>query len=233
MRDIITGIRQKVNELHKKAEEVIDLVRKKLDGEDVTEKLCLVAESWYQSTMALFRANDYSRIDDFSRKYEIVIIGFTSPGGYGKDFQHFSNIMIQMIALLRSFPDELENKSVTLFSQLNFEFIADEYEQAEELLKVHVRAAGAVAGVALERHVHTLANTKGVKVESHPSSKTKPDFSDYLNALKKADVINEVQKKQFEALYQVRKSSSHPEEVDPEDVKRLIREGKILASTIT
>ena len=141
--------------------------------------------------------------------------------------------MDQSIGLLVSLPSEIESKELSLFENITFNFIADEYDQAEYLFKNGFsRAAGVVAGVALERHVHLLAEKNNIEVKVNPPTKPKAEFSDYLASLKKADIINEVQRKQLDALYQIRKACAHPEEPKKEDIDRLIGEGKLLASTI-
>jgi hypothetical protein len=135
--------------------------------------------------------------------------------------------------LLSSIISELETKELNLFENISYEFIADEYDQADFLFKNEfTRAAGAIAGVAIERHLQTIAKKHNINVIANPPSKSKSDFSDYLASLKRSNIIDETQRKQFDALYQIRKMCDHPDEPKKEDVERLIRDGRLMASSI-
>ena len=114
--------------------------------------------------------------------------------------------------------------------QISYEFIADEYEQAELLYESDFyRTAGVIAGVALERHVKTLCESHSVEVEKNSPNKRIANFSDYINTLKKAGIINEVKRKEFEFLYGIRTSCSHADDVNKDDIKRLLERGKEIA----
>ena len=88
-----------------------------------------------------------------------------------------------------------------------------------------------MARVALERHLFTVADTRGIPVP--PSRGKKPEASDAINALKKADVITAIQKSELESLFTVANHCAHPKEaVSEKDVARLIQRGRELASVI-
>ena len=247
MVDLVISIKNRVSELYKEAMEIEKLSEKLHKGENTQPELQQRFQSWYRACLKLFEKNSFSGIMEFQEYYsfpgnftdlrrftqlELEPRGDEDPQkeGYYKLFKHKMNAAI---ALILALPAEVESEQYSLFASLSYELITDEYEQAEYLLsKGFVRAAGAVAGVSLERHLHTLATSKNITVVKNPPTKPKAGFSDYLTSLKKAGFLDGARRKQFETLYEIRKQCAHPEEPKKEDVERLIKEGKLLASVI-
>ena len=142
-------------------------------------------------------------------------------------------------ALVMALVDEVAARSLSLRAQLSFEVAADEFDVAEALLAdwgghdAIMRAAGVVARVALERHLFTLADTKGITIVKNPPTKPKATADDVLVSLQRANVINALQKKRIEDLLAVGNACAHPKDtVTPDDVHRLITEGKQIAAVL-
>jgi HEPN domain-containing protein len=92
-----------------------------------------------------------------------------------------------------------------------------EIEQAEILLDGGFeRAAGSVAGVALELHLKTLCDVNGV---SYPP---KPTIETLVQALYKDKKIDITELKQIQYLGSIRNKCSHPEPVSAKEVQSLI-----------
>jgi hypothetical protein len=69
---------------------------------------------------------------------------------------------------------------------LQAELLDDELEVAEELLSRHqIRAAGALAGVTLERHLGNVCSAHAIRFR-----KRNPRISDYNDALKDHDILD-------------------------------------------
>jgi len=207
-------------------------------------------EEWYRACWALLHTNGSSTETDFHSHYtgfslsmdhtiDKVLMEPPEEGPHGYYRNHIRAIegrLRRQIDLLSSLTGEVEARRASYLSALSAAYIEDEYGQAEELLTSgYVRAAGVVAGVAMERHAHLLAESNGVAVTRNPPFKQKADFSDTISCLKKACVITERQRKQLEGLYAIRTDCAHQNRPEPQqaDVKRLVEEGRILAATLT
>ena len=57
-----------------------------------------------------------------------------------------------------------------------------------------LRASGVIARIALERHLFTVAEVRGISVTVNPPSKKNPDEEDLLTALVRSNVITAVKK---------------------------------------
>ena len=96
-----------------------------------------------------------------------------------------------------------------------------------------IRASGVIGRVALERHFWTVADNRGLTVAKNPPTKKVADVSDVLNTLVKDGVITQVQRAQLDGLFAVANNCAHPKEtIRVEDVERLIRDGRVLASVV-
>jgi hypothetical protein len=86
-----------------------------------------------------------------------------------------------------------------------------ELDAARELHKYRfVRAAGALAGVVLERHLKQICANHSIKV-----AKKAPTIADLNNALKDADVIEIPQWRFIQHLADIRNLCDHSKEKEP------------------
>ena len=86
-----------------------------------------------------------------------------------------------------------------------------ELDAAKELAKKgFTRAAGAVAGVVLERHLKEVCGNHGVTVR-----KAKPTISDLNDALKNANAIDIPQWRSIQFLGDIRNRCDHANEAEP------------------
>ena len=123
--------------------------------------------------------------------------------------------------------------------QLSSALVSDEFETSRQLLDAAkgdesiLRAAGVIARVALERHLFTVADARGVTIEINPPNKKKAEGQDVLNSLGKATVITAIQKSELESLIRIGNNCAHPKEsVKERDVERLVERAKEMAATI-
>lgn len=156
-----------------------------------------------------------------------------------EQFAAFYALFQRARALVVSVIDETASRALPMRTQLSLAVSADELDKAEEMLshwggeEVLLRASGVIARVALERHLFTLAETKAVTIVVNPPSKKTPGVEDVLVSLEKAGVISPIQRAQFDSLFKIANACAHPRErVTEGDVKRLIGEGRQLASVL-
>jgi hypothetical protein len=91
------------------------------------------------------------------------------------------------------------------------EVLDEDLSVAGELLKFkHVRAAGAVAGVVLERHLASLAQAHGIKI-----TKKAPTIADLNDPLRDAGVYDIVQWRRLQAFADIRNLAVHAKEREP------------------
>jgi hypothetical protein len=142
--------------------------------------------------------------------------------------------------LLGAVVEEMKSRELPIKTALSLDLSASEMDTAQELLEASnsqesiVRAAGVIARVALERHLFTIADSRGLKIQINPPSKKKAEASDVIVTLVKSNVITAIQRSELESLFTIANHCAHPKEaVTPADVKRLIDRGRGLAAVIS
>jgi hypothetical protein len=121
------------------------------------------------------------------------------------------------LSILLSIPPVAKVKEMDLRELITADVARTEIEQAEILLDGGFeRAAGSVAGVALELHLKTLCDVNGV---SYPP---KPTIETLVQALYKDKKIDITELKQIQYLGSIRNKCSHPEPVSAKEVQSLI-----------
>jgi hypothetical protein len=97
----------------------------------------------------------------------------------------------------------------------------DELLVARELCtKNHMRAAGVLAGVVLERHLKRVASNHGVTIR-----KKTPAIGDLNDTLKDAKVYDTPRWREIQRLGDIRNYASHDKERDPasDEIDELIK----------
>jgi hypothetical protein len=257
MRANLLQLEQRVKELESLADEVGKLAERLTINRDAQPALSIRGQAWFRGAREFLAQQKSSALGEFDAcyirygdkdgsRFRHVIdieqyIRMSVSGGesipnadkYNKFVKEFQNAR----ALVQSAIEEVKSRELPVVTALSFALSADEFDKADELLnqasgeEAIIRASGVVARVALERHLFTVAETRGIPVP--PSRGKKPEASDAINALKKADVVTAIQKSELESLFTVANHCAHPKEsVSEKDVSRLIQRGKELASVI-
>lgn len=100
------------------------------------------------------------------------------------------------------------------------DLLDSELDAARELAKhKYTRAAGALAGVVLERHLGQVCGNHSIKI-----AKKTPSIADLNNALKEANVVDVPQWRFIQHLADIRNLCDHSKKVEPaqEQVNDLI-----------
>jgi len=188
-------------------------------------------QKWYSSSRHL--VNDYmpERIAEFEEFYTRIIHGLKLESGWGihdksEYINSWSNDFLNQLGILLSVQLVAEIKEKSLRRILASDIANSEIEESELLFKnKRYRAAGAVAGVALERYLKTLCEindveykTRGISSLAHSVHTERPSKLD--------DTVL----KQMIYLAGIRDDCVHPNDIPDDEleanVRRLIDQAK-------
>jgi len=117
----------------------------------------------------------------------------------------------QQLAILRSVEARFESSLFDIRQLTQADLFDSELDAAEELARnKFARAAGALAGVVLERHLAQVCDNHGVKV-----AKRTPTISDLNEVLKGANVIDIPQWRFVQHLADIRNLCDHDKKTEP------------------
>lgn len=148
---------------------------------------------------------------------------FSSLGVFTQKFQ-------SQIDILESAVKRIDSLLVNIKGVLQAELFDDELQVANELFKKkHLRAAGAVAGVVVERHLGQVAQTHSIIVR-----KSDPSIGDLNDLLKNAGILDIPNWRLNQRLGDIRNLCVHSKEREPtpEEVEDLIRGAEKVIKTI-
>lgn len=190
-------------------------------------------QSWYSEAKSLIRQLLPDRLSDFVGHYETpkgrktldyasyriedCLLGLTS-GNVGRDgaINHFQ----QQLEILRSVQGRFESSLFDIKQLVQADLFDSELEAATELLRQKfVRAAGALAGVVLEKHLGQVCENHDVKV-----GKKEPTVAVLNDALKEGGVLQVSDWRSIQYLGDIRNLCDHNKKVEPtvEQVNDLI-----------
>jgi hypothetical protein len=160
------------------------------------------------------------------RTYAITdyVHGTTRKDGLGKEI--FSSHGVAMtkfddqIAILASARGRLDSLLADIEGTLESTLLDDELETAGELLKAkHLRSAGIVAGVVLERHLKGVLANHGLSL-----GRKKSQIGNLNDALKEGKVVDVPRWREIQRLGDIRNLCGHDGEREPtaEEVRELI-----------
>jgi hypothetical protein len=196
-------------------------------------------DEWYSESAAVIKQLLPDRLDDFRSLYEkpknkksigyenyvvrdfMQDLAITYPDGSVKvDRSAALPQYKQQLAILRAAERRFESSLFEIRQLVQADLFDSEIDVARELLKnKFIRAAGAVAGVVLERHLKQVCDDHGVKLR-----KTKPGLAVLSQALRDTNVIDVPQWRFNQHLADVRNLCDHDKAADPtkEQVQDLI-----------
>lgn len=125
-------------------------------------------------------------------------------------------------SILTSIPFVAKIKEMALREIISADFINREIEEAEFLFKNHPRAAGALAGVALEKHLRVLCEK--YQIDYLPKDTIEP----LVQRLYTKGKLEISQMKNIQHLASIRNKCDHPEDVKNREIEELIEKVKRL-----
>lgn len=195
-------------------------------------------QPWYSECLALIKQLLPDRLDDFKRLYEKPKgrkeLGFenyriedalqglqvTRYGEVRADTKSAVPHLEQQLAIVSAVKKRFESSLFEIKQLVQADVFDSELEAANELLKnKFVRAAGAIAGVVLEKHLAQVCENHATKV-----TKKHPTIGDLNEALKAAAVLDVPQWRFNQHLADIRNLCDHNKsaEPSPDQVKDLI-----------
>ena len=195
-------------------------------------------QPWYSEALTLIKQLLPDRAQDFVRLYEkpkgrkdisfenyriedaLQGLRISRHGEVLADRKSAVPHLEQQLAIVHSIKRRFESTLFEIKQLVQADLFDTEIDAARELLKnKFYRAAGAVAGVVLEKHLGQVCENHSVKiVKKHPT------IADFNEALKGADVIDVPQWRFNQHLADIRNLCDHNKASEPsaEQVKGLI-----------
>lgn len=195
--------------------------------------------AWYNESLALIRQLIPDRLEDFKHYYKQekrkeftydtytisdYLIGLVKKN-YADDIILGTTQVItkfeQQFAILKSLEHRFDSSLYEIRQLLQSDLFDSEIETAKELSKKgFYRAAGAVCGVVLEKHLFEVCKSHEV-----PINKKTPHISDLNQVLKDKDIIDVPIWRKIQHLGDLRNLCDHNKDREPdcEDLDELIR----------
>jgi len=200
---------------------------------EVPAKFLQDYQHWYAGCLALVEVNMPAREAELTQLHERTnfsgaqrtgIMNYLRSDYISFDSQVAISRCIQQIqVIVNSMPAYLEGRLHDIELAVAQTYIGDQLLEAEALLKAgYVRAAGAVAGVLLERHLKMLCDHHGPPVK-YPKT---AGISKLNDLLKDAGVYDVAPWRKVQWMGDVRNSCDHANKAEPKksDVADLISE---------
>lgn len=210
------------------------LKESKQEVKDVLAKLPSFAEgyqAWYSEAKVLIKQLLPDRLADFVRHYEKpkprkdisyenyriedYLQGLTVTRGYEKAKVVGPDAAIpqfrQQLSILKAVKGRFESSLFDIRHLVQADLFDSELNAAAELAKKgFARAAGALAGVVLEKHLAQACGNHAIKV-----SKKNPTIADLNDALKEAGAVDLPQWRFIQHLADIRNLCDHNKKVEP------------------
>jgi hypothetical protein len=212
-------------------------VLKSVDGDKKAAKAHLDAlpdftqsyQAWYSECIAVLKQLLPDRLADFIRLYEkpkgrkeisfenyriedaLQGLRITYIDEVKADAKSAIPHLRQQVAILEALKNRFESSLYDIRQLAQADLLDSELEAARELLKhKFMRAAGAVAGVVLERHLSEVCAAHGVKI-----TKKHPGIADLNEALKNAGIIGTPEWRFNQHLADIRNLCDHNKDKEP------------------
>jgi len=191
-------------------------------------------EMWYSEALILIGQLMEERYNDFKSYYKYpekrrsihrhcyrisdLLQGIHSDNP--SFIQHALMSLIQQISILKSIEKSFDSLLFDIKYLVQADVLDTEIDVAKELNRHgFLRAAGAVAGVALEAHLKELCARKNINIK-----KKKPTIGDFNNTLKENGYLDTPTWRNIQRLSDLRNKCTHKGDKDPtkDDVQELI-----------
>lgn len=187
-------------------------------------------QSWYSEAKTLIKQLLPDRLDDFSRYYETprqrkeityanyriedCLQGLAVTRGYQREKVVGPDAAIplfrQQLAILKSINARFESSLFDIRQLVQADLFDSELGAATELVKhKFTRAAGALAGVVLERHLAEICNKHNLNFKKNPG------INDLNDALKGGNIIDIPQWRFIQHLADIRNLCDHDRKTEP------------------
>lgn len=185
-------------------------------------------EIWYSETLEVIRQILPNRLDDFKKLYKIERRRTVDASNYTIS-DYFARLNVtrgldtivdpiaalpkfeQQISILISAERKFDSALFDIKQVVHADLLNSELDAAYELLKKgFIRGAGAVAGVALERHLRQICLNHNIKI-----AKKNPSINDYGDLLKKEGIVETPTWRFLQHLSDLRNLCDHDKNREP------------------
>lgn len=238
-----TGAAEQIaEEIRALVDDALGVARMITDGKKVDAHLPY--QTFYTKGLAVLRALAPDRLEEFVACYHDPRRKSLTRATYGvRDLYdsatvdasqnskvHASNRVVTQAHILQSVAARAQSVLADIRSTLQAEVLDEDLDVARHLLKSkHVRAAGAVAGVVLERHLGSVAAAHGITV-----SKRSPTIADLNDPLRDAGIYDMPQWRGIQRLADIRNLAVHNKDREPrpDEVSELIDGAEKIVKTV-
>ena len=183
----------------------------------------------------LYYPEKRKEINSLTYSIQDYILGITSSVDYmGKKYFNDTAIVAMrfktQMHILRSAKQRFEKSLLDIRQLLQADLFDSELDICKELLeKGFLRAAGAVSGVVLEKHLSQISDSHKINI-----SKKDPSINDYNELLKKSGVIEVPMWRFIQRLGDLRNLCDHDKKREPtkEEVDELIKGTEKIVKTL-
>ncbi len=209
-------------------------IHKQLKNESFKDKY----HSWYNESICLIKQLMPDRVEDFKAFYKLekrkvlshetytvsdYLIGLVRKGAFGDYIVSTDSVISkfeQQLDIVKSLKNRFDSSLYEISQLLQADLFDSEILVARELLKKgFVRAAGAITGVILEKHLSVVCQNHDIV-----SRKKNPSINDFNQLLKDNDVIETSTWRNIQFLGDLRNLCDHGKEREPkkEEIEDLI-----------
>ena len=197
-------------------------------------------QQWYSESLALLEQLLPNRVEDFTNLYkkpktkrskitvenyvlEDALQGLSITNALGKKVvgpDSAISLFIQQLNIIKSVRKRFESSLFDIKQLVQADLFDSELDTARELNKKgFIRAAGAIAGVVLEKHLLQVCDNHKIRVR-----KKNPTINDLAQLLKDNNVIETPEWRKIQHLADLRNLCSHKKITDPskDDIDELI-----------
>jgi hypothetical protein len=231
-------IKQELKKLATEMSEILNLIIKTRDDSPENYANALFSfskgyQNWYSRAVKIVSLLGADRLDEFrsyylgDQKRKSVQFSNYSIQDYIKGIEprgfDIPSVLVLRLVAQRDILNSLASRIDGVLSDVEGHLLADlqdeELRAAQKLIDISPRAAGALAGVVLERHLQRAAQNHAI-----PITKKHPTIADLNDPLKNAGVYELATWRRIQLLADLRNLCSHSKDKDPtkDEVKDLI-----------
>jgi len=182
-------------------------------------------QNWYSGAMILVKEYLPERVTEFTSNYEVLsflqLKRSRITSNKDEPVNEFIDVFDTQRGILLSIPDVIEVKEMNLRKLISADFVESELDEVEILFKhKYIRCAGALAGVALEKHLVILCQINNVPYDH------KDTINPLATNLYSNNVLDISELKKIEHLGSIRNKCDHPKDIKKLEVRELIDETK-------
>jgi hypothetical protein len=196
------------------------------------QEALLILEKWYSGAFPLVSEYRPDRKEEFVQRFEILMDSIEVNSQFILENEPYSDENIRKIAndsvnflvrVLKSVPNRIRSEQLRAKENVSSQVVSEELEKAKELFdEGHIRAAGVIGGVALERHLTTLCETSEQDLEFGYMD----GITSLATTLSDADEIEDDDQRLLEYIGGIRNKCGHASDEEPEkrEVERMLNQ---------